>query len=516
MTERIETQVLIIGGGVTGAGLARDLALRGVECVLVERHEAAAGASGANHGLLHSGGRYIVSDTATALECRDESRLLKRLAPSCIEDCGGLFVALPGDDEGYLTAFAEKCAAQGLPCQAVEPRLAREMEPGLVREATAVYAVEDGSVNPFKLTLDNLLDAQSRGARVYMRASVEGMRRGGRRVTEAVLRVKGRKVVAEAGQVVNAAGAWAGRVAAMAGVRLPMVYSKGTLLISLMRLAHRVLNRLRPPGDGDIIVPGGTVSVLGTTSVRVEDPDHLAITMPEVDLLVEEGAQLWPGLKEARFIRAYAGVRPLMAEGPGEGGDRGIKRGFVLLDHEAQGLDNFITISGGKMTTYRLMAEKAADLVCRRLGVDRPCLTAEEPLPAPPATAWMEPYHLRRQWLACHDPADVLLCECEMVPTSAVDQIAADMLARSESLSLRGVFLRSRMGRGTCQGSFCSHRLVAHWYENGLLGDGEGLRLVRDFFESRWHGTRPVLWGAQLTQAQLQEAVCFGLMGLEL
>lgn len=516
MTERIETQVLIIGGGVTGAGLARDLSLRGVDCVLVERHEAAAGASGANHGLLHSGGRYIVSDPATALECRDESRLLKRLAPSCIEDCGGLFVALPGDDEGYPAAFFEKCTAHGLPCRPVEPSLAREMEPGLAREATAVYAVEDGSVNPFKLTLDNLLDAQSRGARVFMQAGVEGMRRRGRRVSEVFLRLKGREVQVEAGQVVNAAGTWVGRVAAMASVKLPMVYSKGTLLISITRLAGRVLNRLRPPGDGDIIVPGGTVSVLGTTSVRVEDPDHLTITMPEVDLLVEEGARLWPGLQETRFIRAYAGVRPLMAESQGEGGDRDIKRGFVLLDHEDHGLENFISITGGKMTTYRLMAEKTADLVCRRLGANSPCLTAKEPLPAPPATAWLEPYHLRRQWLASHDPKDVLLCECEMVPASAVDQIADGLLAQGDPLSLRGVFLRSRMGRGTCQGAFCSHRLVAHWYEQGLLGDAEGLKLVRDFFESRWRGTRPVLWGGQLAQSQLQEAICFGLMGLEL
>jgi glycerol-3-phosphate dehydrogenase len=95
----LKTQVLIIGGGATGTGVARDLALRGVQCILVEKKDINAGASGANHGLLHSGARYVSSDPESARECRDENRLLKQLAPDCIEDTGGLFVAVEGDDE---------------------------------------------------------------------------------------------------------------------------------------------------------------------------------------------------------------------------------------------------------------------------------------------------------------------------------------------------------------------------------------------------------------------------------
>ena len=100
-----ETQVLIIGGGATGTGLARDLAIRGVQCILVEQKDINAGASGANHGLLHSGGRYVSSDPGSAKECRLEAELLKGLAPHCIEDTGGLFVAVEGDDEQYVADF---------------------------------------------------------------------------------------------------------------------------------------------------------------------------------------------------------------------------------------------------------------------------------------------------------------------------------------------------------------------------------------------------------------------------
>ncbi|MBI5063619.1 MAG: FAD-dependent oxidoreductase, partial [Desulfatitalea sp.] len=105
----MQTQVLIIGAGVTGAGLARDLALRGIQSVVVEKRDVNNGASGGNHGLLHSGARYVVSDPASALECHHENQLLKRLAPHCVETTGGLFVAVAGDDETYIANFGDAC-----------------------------------------------------------------------------------------------------------------------------------------------------------------------------------------------------------------------------------------------------------------------------------------------------------------------------------------------------------------------------------------------------------------------
>ncbi len=146
----LETQVLIIGGGITGVGLARDLALRGVHSILVERRDINAGASGANHGLLHSGARYVRSDPAAAVECRQESALLKRLAPHCIEDTGGLFVAVEGDDEPYASEFPADCERSGIGCRPISVAEARELEPVLSERLIAAFrergpgAVRDG------------------------------------------------------------------------------------------------------------------------------------------------------------------------------------------------------------------------------------------------------------------------------------------------------------------------------------------------------------------------------------
>ena len=117
----MKTAVLIIGGGVTGTGLARDLALRGIECLVVEKQDLGTGASGANHGLLHSGARYVAADPAAAAECRRESLRLKHLAAHCIEDTGGLFVAVAGDDENYIADFPALCERCGIVVQSLEP-----------------------------------------------------------------------------------------------------------------------------------------------------------------------------------------------------------------------------------------------------------------------------------------------------------------------------------------------------------------------------------------------------------
>jgi glycerol-3-phosphate dehydrogenase len=216
-----------------------------------------------------------------------------------------------------------------------------------------------------------------------------------------------------------------------------------------------------------------------------------------------------------RFIRAFAGVRPLVGSA-GAADGRAVSRGFALFDHEDHGLDNLATITGGKLTTCRLMAERAADLVCRRLGVSGPCRTATTPLPVAPECGWTEPGRSPREWMRFHAPNDMLLCECEMVPASAVDAIHAALRSSGDTPTLTDIGLRSRVGKGACQGAFCAVRTVAHLYQRGDFKARRGLAEIFDFFGERWRGQRAVLWGEQLAQAELTEALHCGLFGEEL
>jgi len=513
---KLTSQVLIIGGGATGTGLARDLALRGVHCILVEKQDINTGASGGNHGLLHSGARYIASDPAAARECRAEGAIVKRMAPQCVEDTGGLFVAVQGDDENYIADFPGRCERCGITAAVVDPNDALEMEPSLSADVVAAYAVQDASIDPFKLSLDNLAQAVERGTSLLLHHQVVGFDRRGNKI-EAVRLIDrrcGDDVHVHADQIINASGAWAGEVAALAGARINMVYSQGSLIVSQMRLGQRVINRLRKATDADILVPAGTVSIFGTTSTRIDAPDHCRPTTTEIDAMIDDGVAMIPKLADTRFIRAYAGVRPLVKSGKGAD-DRAVSRGFSLVDHEADGLDNFITITGGKLTTYRLMAEKTADLVCRRLGIARGCKTAVAPLPASDAAQYTEPGFTPKMWFKKKDPSDLLLCECEMVPTSVFNEIAASLKANGQRPGLREMGQRSRVGKGPCQGSFCSLRMAAHMYNEGLLNHAEGIAELKDFLNERWRGIQPLLWGSAVSQAELQEALHCGLLGLD-
>jgi len=514
----LETQVLIIGGGATGTGLARDLTLRGIACLLVEKQDINAGASGGNHGLLHSGGRYIASDPTAAAECYRENKRLKTLAPHCIEDTGGLFVAVAGDDETYIADFPELCRASGIPAQALAPEEARRMEPALSEDVIAAYAVEDAAIDPFKLSLDNMTQAVQNGCQLLRFSQVEGfeIRSGRIRGTRVRSSLTGRVTTIKAAVVVNAAGAWAGQVAALADIPIHIRYSKGSLLVTHHRIGRRVINRLRRPTDGDILVPGGTVSILGTTSERCASPDEIYPEIHEVDRIIDQGAALIPMLANTRYIRAYCGVRPLISAGD-EGDDRSVSRGYALIDHaeEDPGLANFITITGGKLTTYRLMAEKTADRVCRRLKIRRPCRTHLEPLPPTADARWTEPGLTPSLWIQNNDPRDILLCECEMVPQSTVDQIVQSIRNQNGRPSLNAIGLRSRIGKGPCQGTFCSQRLAAYLYDHGELDRSQGLWELRAFLEKRWRGQQPLLWDISLAQAELLEAMHSGLFGLE-
>jgi glycerol-3-phosphate dehydrogenase len=514
----LETDVLIVGGGVTGTGIMRDLALRGIHSILIDKRDLCAGASGGNHGLLHSGARYVSTDLEAAIECRQEGALLKHLAPQCIEAAGGLFVAVDGDDEAFAEQFPALCRRAGIDCEDLSVAQAQQLEPLLSPRLFKAVRVPDATIDPFHLALLNVDHARQLKHSVYLpHTEVLGFESANGTISAATCRdhLNHTTVTIRARQFVNAGGAWSMAIARLAGAAdVHLLYAKGTILVTNDRLTQHVVNRLRPPGDGDILVPGGSVSLLGTTSSRTDDLEHVSPTVDEIDRNLREGAVMIPALASARYIRAFSRVRPLL-QAAGGASDRAATRGFALLDHSSQGLTNFCTITGGKLTTYRLMAEKAADLVAQRLGNTIACSTASVPLPDDEACSWSEPATAPKHWHSKRDPDDLILCECEMLPQSAIAQIFAKAPGVDAQPTLEAIALRSRAGKGPCQGSFCGIRIGSYLYDQGHYHDGTGLTHLRDFFNERFKGQRSVSWGQQAAQMELAEALHCGLLGLD-
>jgi glycerol-3-phosphate dehydrogenase len=492
----MKTAVLVIGGGATGAGILWDLTLRGIDALLVEQRELAYGTTGRCHGLLHSGGRYVVRDRSVARECYRENQILRRVAAAAVEETGGFFVHLEGDAPVYAERWAEAATSAGIPFREIDLSEAHRLEPLLSRNVRRVFLVPDASIDPFDLVMINAQGAIRRGAKVLTGVRVEKLLVEGRRVRGAVLKdiETGEIYSVNAEVVVNAAGPWAGQVAATAGSHLQLAYGKGTLLVYSQRLCDHVINRLRPPGDGDILVPAKTVSLLGTTDLPALTPDNPEPTGDEIKALLDRGEELIPGLAGRRVLRSFAGVRPIYD--PGEGAGRGASRGFAVVDHEeADGIHGFCSVVGGKLTTYRLMAEQAADLVAAKLGVSERCRTKDTCLPALTTLAPVPPDSIEGK-------SAPLVCECELLDKETFLQAVRRLARLTPEALLRG----ARLAHGPCQGTTCIYRGALLLYREKLLSYAGCREFMRRAFRARQRRGE-ALQGDQARQLELARGI---------
>ncbi len=526
---------IIIGGGATGAEVTRDLTLRGLKTVLLERHDLSSGTSGRLHGLLHSGGRYVVKDKESARECAEESKILLEIASNSAHLTGGLFVGISGiDDPEFRDLFLQGCRECNVETKELSPKEALQMEPYLNEDIESAFYVNDGSVYPFRLIVSTALQAAQLGASIRTYSEVIALHKDDATVTGVRVKDhrKGKIYDLYADCVINATGVWAGEIAKLANIHIPITPSKGVMVVIDRRLFTRVVNRLRFPANGDIIVPHISTAIIGTTSVSMEDPDQFPVTAEEVDEMIREGAVLSPFVEEARMVRAYAGNRPLFGAEPGEEG-REISRTFRVLDHETRdGVTGLITITGGKLTTYRLMAEKTADLVAEKLCIHADCVTHKTKLPGAEEhdlnfvevakklkIPWLLADRTIGRWEA---EAKTIFTSMEKNPLTRLTACSCEYVSNAEvkytidklwAYTLEDICKRTQAGFGICQGGLCTLKLAYQLFEYSKDNEIADIqKAIIDFIEERWKGTKFVLWMNQLRQELLNQSVfsCVG------
>jgi glycerol-3-phosphate dehydrogenase len=372
---------VIIGGGGTGAAVAHDLTMRGYKVTLVERGEVTSGTTGRHHGLLHSGARYAVKDKESAVECIEENMILRRIAPGSFELNDGLFIALTEEEANYSHEFIEACHECGIPARRLTKQEVLAREPNVNPNVIMAVQVPDATMDAMRMPLRFFATAKHNGATIKTYTEVVDFIKRGNAVS--AIRVRDHTTNKEyeiGGDIfISAAGAWSGKLGDMAGVEVPIRPSPGVMLAVRGRLCNMVINRLHASGDGDIIVPQRALSVIGTSSWVVENPDKLGLPQDHIDMMVKYGSELVPSVRTAPFRAAWSAARPLI--GP-RGADTGreLSRTFKCFDHIDEGVEGFVTITGGKATTLRGMAETTANVVCKKMGVDMGCTTRESVL----------------------------------------------------------------------------------------------------------------------------------------
>ncbi len=509
----LSTELLVIGAGATGLGIAWDACLRGIKVVVVDQSNIAQGTSGRYHGLLHSGGRYAVTDPISAQECASENSILRRIIPHAIEDTGGLYLALRTDPADYAHEWQRACQEIGID---VEPQSLDQVlrrEPALTKSISQAFQVNAASLDSFDLLNSLSHSIRKTGGQVLLH----------HRVNEFIIEdntVVAAELVSELDQTtmqigaeifINAAGPWSDQVAALAGVKIPITHSKGTMIAMANRLTHTVIHRCRPPSSGDAIVPAGSVMIIGTTDIPVSSANDLPIKPSEIDFLLDQGEELIPGFSNRRPLRAWSGIRPLYNPLHDDmNSTRGISRSHVLINHaETDGISGLASIFGGKLTTFRLMAQRVADFVAQELQIDDQCCTDTVPIEPEEKEFIILSNRTTRLLPSENNARDSVICECENVRRSEIEAY----IQSSDHFELDNLRCTTRLGMGPCQSAFCSVRATgiafSSYETEDLLID------LTSFIDRRWRGTSLLAWGQSMRQIVFSRRLYLELLGIQ-
>lgn len=396
--ERMSTtsfDLLVIGGGINGVGIARDAALRGLSVALVEKNDWSWGTSARSTRLIHGGLRYLEQyDFALVHEGLKERELLLQNAPHLVRPLPFLTPIYDGDRHSWLTVKLGMILYDLLSWRKSMPRhrsfsaeetlrLEPTLEPEGLRGGMLYY---DGQVDfPERLCVANVIDAIEHGAQAANHARVTGFLREGGKMAGAMVEdtLTGRTYPIRARVVVNAAGPWADQLACLADAeyRPKLRRTEGIHLVVPAFTRHAVVMLARRDGRVFFAVPWRGYQLVGTTDTDFDgDLDRLSASVDDVSYLVEETRRRFPTARLDEIAYTTSGVRALVRQ-PGARNPSATSRRHLVYRHTSRGNENLISVLGGKLTAYRRVAEEAVDRVCELLGQRRPGSTAHRPLP---------------------------------------------------------------------------------------------------------------------------------------
>lgn len=407
-----EVDLLVVGGGITGAGVARDAARRGLRTALVEMRDIAWGTSSRSSKLVHGGLRYLEQyEFSLVFEAVSERRILLDIAPHLVDPLAFLFPVYQDSRHKLWFVNAGMWVYEGLSLfrspkrhRTLRPDEVAAEEPALDRRhLTGAPLYYDCSTDDARLTLETALDAASAGATVVNWARVDAFleedgRVVGARVVDAF---SGEAREVRAAAVVNATGPWTDRTLQLAPAPPPEPLLRPTkgvhVVVDRAKLPVRHAVVCTHPADGRVlfVVPWGDRTYLGTTDTDFDgDPADVAATAEDVDYLLTAAKRYFPlhAVGRGDVISTWAGLRPLIRPPTRDG----VEESAVSREHRiVVGRDGLVTVAGGKLTTHRRMAAEVVDTVTKllrlteRLPADLgPANTDLEPLPG--AVGWPE------------------------------------------------------------------------------------------------------------------------------
>jgi len=357
--------IIIIGGGATGTAIFRDLAMRGLYVVLIEKNKIASGTTSASHQNLVGGMRYVIKDPIVAKECAEENRIISKIAPNLVERINNYFV-------GFKNDYTEKALAKAkkLDIRADEMNIKETFKeiPVLNKDLDIVIETDDKNIDAQKFCWLNCMSAKKNGGNLLENTDIYKIKRENNYI---LLTSEG---TLEASYVINATGPWINAIAGKMNIKIPLLYSQGTIIVQ-KTLSPRGIQYFHRPTNADAYIVHGEYAWLGTTSTTINSPEKVNLEYWAEAYLKENFSIIIPKVKYQKILKNFIGVRPLFKEKNTKNG-RAVSRDFRIIENP----ENFLHIVGGKLTTARLMAEKVSDEICKKVGINSKCKTDEESL----------------------------------------------------------------------------------------------------------------------------------------
>ena len=501
-------RIVVIGGGATGCGVARDLSLRGYKVFLIEFGDLGSGTSSRFHGMLQSGGRYVVSDTNYAAECYRERKIIAKIIPEAVELIGGVFVSLKNEEGNYPNKFVSCCDKAKIPCDEIDVKDLLKNENELTRDISRVFKVPDAIINPWKLVNALAEDIKKLGGEIFLNHQVISIEHKNNLVSSVgIINKNGIKKEIPCEGVINAAGAWSGKVANLFNQEVSLELTKGSIMVFSHRIVSLAINRCRMPTSNDIMCPSGTVSLWGTTSQVVEDPNTTKVNPEEIQKLLNGAEELFPKIRDYRSFRAWAGVRPIVKP-KNYNTDLPLPRSHSVIDHHKEGFNNILTVCGGSLTTHRSMAEDVVNQIGNKLGINKECETSKVTISNFNKSNWNSTSYFKKieKEKNYHD----LICECELITKKDIENVIQD----EDRVDFHNIRRRVRVGFGPCQGTFCNSRLA-----NFLASKKYDFNIeesILDFWAERLKGSISTAYGDQAKQILLSDYIFQENFGLNL
>jgi len=376
-------KIVILGAGIAGLSIARDLALRGFKITLIEKNTIGNGTTNKCAGMLHSGARYAIKDKDVAKLCFQENRILRSIASFAVGKNDALFITLPNDNKEYQKEFEESCKEINIPVKFLSQKKSLELEPFLNADISGSYLTPDRVVDTYILVNSYVLALNQLNVNTIDNTEIL-------KVTPTLsgwnllLQKSNNEEEIYADYVINATGNSLADTARLFNFDIDLVYIHGTMAIVDKKVSDRIISRCAPSATGDVIVPLVGLSLIGSTWHELSH--NVPITMNEKDKLdiLNTGNKILDISKNWSISDSFTGIRTHIKTNT-DSGDFNVKRDYAIVEPNTTGIHNFISVLPGKLTIARFVAEKVGDIVSKDLDSYTPSITSTTPLPEPPA-----------------------------------------------------------------------------------------------------------------------------------